>query len=198
MYYNEIKERVTAGEAAEYYGIETNFAGFSHCIFHSENTASMKFFSDSGRFYCFGCGASGDSIDLVAQLFGTSRSEAAVKLNSDFHLGCPMERKATLSERYEQREKERERKERKKRQEEDRARLFDAYYSAIDKVISYEKNIKRYKPIECVEKLHPKFVEAIVNLPLAQLELEEAESEVINYELRRHNNSRHVTRGDTE
>ena len=34
-------------------------------------------------FYCFGCGATGDVIDLVARLFGLSSYEAAQKLAQD-------------------------------------------------------------------------------------------------------------------
>ena len=35
-------------------------------------------------FYCFGCGATGDVIDLVARLFDLSSYEAAKKLAHDF------------------------------------------------------------------------------------------------------------------
>ena len=37
-------------------------------------------------FFCFGCGAKGDVIDLVARLFNMSSYEAAQKLASDFGL----------------------------------------------------------------------------------------------------------------
>ena len=37
-------------------------------------------------FYCFGCGATGDVIDLVARLFNLSKYEAAQKLAYDFGL----------------------------------------------------------------------------------------------------------------
>ena len=39
-------------------------------------------------YYCFGCGATGDSIDYTARLFGLSQIEAARKLCMDFHLGA--------------------------------------------------------------------------------------------------------------
>ena len=38
-------------------------------------------------FYCFGCGATGDVIDLVARLFDLSSYEAAQKLAQDFGIG---------------------------------------------------------------------------------------------------------------
>ena len=36
------------------------------------------------RFYCFGCGASGDVIDFAALLHGLGKREAAVRLAEDF------------------------------------------------------------------------------------------------------------------
>ena len=36
------------------------------------------------RFYCFGCGATGDAVDLAARLLDLSPKEAAVQLASDF------------------------------------------------------------------------------------------------------------------
>ena len=52
------------------------------CPFHADRTPSMKLNED--YFYCFGCGASGDVIDLAARLFGLSSYEAAKKLAADF------------------------------------------------------------------------------------------------------------------
>ena len=52
------------------------------CPFHADRTPSMKLNED--YFYCFGCGAHGDAIDLAARLFGLSGYEAAKKLAADF------------------------------------------------------------------------------------------------------------------
>ena len=49
----------------------------SCCPFHNDRTPSMKVDS---RFYCFGCGASGDVIDFAALLHGLGKREAAVKM----------------------------------------------------------------------------------------------------------------------
>ncbi len=51
------------------------------CPFHNDRTPSMKVDS---RFYCFGCGASGDVIDFSALLHGLGKREAAVRLAEDF------------------------------------------------------------------------------------------------------------------
>ena len=80
--FTQIKMAVSVKEAAEYYGLEVNRGNMVCCPFHADRTPSMKLNED--YFYCFGCGASGDVIDLAAKLFGLSGYEAAKKLAADF------------------------------------------------------------------------------------------------------------------
>ena len=54
------------------------------CPFHNDRHPSLKLNED--YFFCFGCGAKGDVIDLVARLFNLSSYEAAQKLALDFGL----------------------------------------------------------------------------------------------------------------
>ncbi len=54
------------------------------CPFHSEKTPSFVVYPESQSFYCFGCGATGDVIDLVAKLFNLSSYDATKKLADDF------------------------------------------------------------------------------------------------------------------
>lgn len=79
--FDEVKENVTVRQAAELYGFKITKAGLIRCIFHDDKTPSMKVDS---RYYCFGCGVTGDVIDFTAQLFGLSLKEAALKLAEDF------------------------------------------------------------------------------------------------------------------
>lgn len=51
------------------------------CPFHSEKTPSLKIDTDKQRFYCFGCGASGDSISFVQKLHGSNFKETLQHLN---------------------------------------------------------------------------------------------------------------------
>ena len=53
------------------------------CPFHNDRTPSMKVDS---RYYCFGCGASGDVIDFAASLHGLGKRDAAVRLAEDFSI----------------------------------------------------------------------------------------------------------------
>lgn len=79
--FDEVKENVTVRQAAELYGFKITKSGLISCIFHNDKTPSMKV---DRRYYCFGCGVTGDVIDFTAQLFGLSLKEAALKLADDF------------------------------------------------------------------------------------------------------------------
>lgn len=80
--FTQIKMAVSVKEAVEYYGLEVNRGNMVCCPFHNDRTPSMKLNED--YFYCFGCGASGDVIDLAARLFNLSGYDAAKKLAADF------------------------------------------------------------------------------------------------------------------
>ena len=80
--FTQIKMAVSVKEAAEYYGLEVNRGSMVCCPFHADRTPSMKLNED--YFYCFGCGAHGDVIDLVAKLLNLSSYDAAKKLAYDF------------------------------------------------------------------------------------------------------------------
>ena len=80
--FTQIKMVVSVKEAAEYYGLEVNRGSMICCPFHADRTPNMKLNED--YFYCFGCGACGDVIDLAARLFGPSGYDAAKKLAADF------------------------------------------------------------------------------------------------------------------
>lgn len=83
LIFTDVKDHLNAREVAEYYGLKINRNGMACCPFHDDHTPSMKL---DKRYYCFGCGASGDVINYVAQTFGLSQYDAACKLVSDFQL----------------------------------------------------------------------------------------------------------------
>ena len=80
--FETVKAAVTPRMAAERYGLPIQQGGMVCCPFHADRTPSMKLNED--YFYCFGCGATGDVIDLVAKLFNLSSYDAAKKLAYDF------------------------------------------------------------------------------------------------------------------
>ena len=82
--YETIKAAISVKQAAEHYGLKVSHNGMACCPFHNDRHPSLKLNED--YFFCFGCGAKGDVIDLVARLFDLSSYEAAQKLALDFGL----------------------------------------------------------------------------------------------------------------
>ena len=80
--FETVKAAVTPRMAAERYGRPIQQGNMVCCPFHADRTPSMKLNED--YFYCFGCGATGDVIDLAARLFDLSKYEAVQKLAADF------------------------------------------------------------------------------------------------------------------
>ena len=75
--FEAVKQSVTTRQAAERYGLNVNRNGMAVCPFHRDRHPSMKV---DRRYYCFGCGATGDVIDFVSLLHGISAKEAALML----------------------------------------------------------------------------------------------------------------------
>ena len=86
--FQTVKAAVTARQAAEIYGLKVGRNSLACCPFHHDKTPSMKI---DDRYYCFGCGVTGDAVDLTAQLLGLSPKDAALRLAADFGIDAPFE-----------------------------------------------------------------------------------------------------------
>jgi len=82
--FEEVKATVSLKQAAAHYGLEPTRNGMIRCPFHEDKHPSMKLNED--YFYCFGCGASGDVVELTRRLFSLTPYEAARKLMADFEI----------------------------------------------------------------------------------------------------------------
>ena len=82
--FKTVKESITVKQAAALYGLPITTTGMTRCPFHEDHTPSMKL--NDAYYYCFGCGATGDVIDLTAHIFDLSSLQAARKLVRDFDL----------------------------------------------------------------------------------------------------------------
>ena len=80
--FTAVKQSVTPWQAASFYGLKPDRSGMCRCPFHNDHTPSLKLYDD--HFYCFGCGSSGDVIDLTGKLLSLSPKEAADRLCWDF------------------------------------------------------------------------------------------------------------------
>lgn len=52
----------------------------SNCIWHNEKTPSLNYYTNTNSVYCFGCGKSGDAIDVYRQINNCTFKEAIEKL----------------------------------------------------------------------------------------------------------------------
>ena len=84
--FQAVRENVTARQAAELCKLNIDRAGYACCPFHDDHKPSLKL---DERFHCFGCGADGDAIGLVARYYKLSPIEAAAMLAEAF--GIPYE-----------------------------------------------------------------------------------------------------------
>ena len=146
--FETVKQFVTVREAAERYGIEVKRGGMACCPFHDDKNPSMKL--NEEYFYCFGCGATGDVIDLTARLYNLSPKEAAEKLAQDF--GLIYDSQAPPRRNYVHQKTEA----RKFREDRQRCyRVLSDYYYLLKK---WEADRSPRTP---EEEPHPRFVEAI-------------------------------------
>ena len=146
--FEAVKQSVSTREAAAFYGIEVKRNGMACCPFHDDKNPSMKL--NKEYFYCFGCGATGDVIDLTARLYNLSPKEAAEKLAQDF--GMIYDSQAPPRRKYVRQKTE--------------AQLFWEDRQRCYRVLSdYYYLLKKWEadnsPRTPEEEPHPRFVEAI-------------------------------------
>lgn len=147
--YKTIKDRVTTRQAAELYGLPVNHSGMARCPFHEDHIPSLRL---DERYYCFGCGATGDVIDFTAGLFGLSAKDATEKLITDFGIDASEKTKQfhIPSEKNAEQFPNRERL---------CIRVFRDYLRLLN-IWSV-----KYRPESSNELFHDRFVEAVTYLP---------------------------------
>lgn len=146
--FEAVKGNVTARQAAEAYGLNVRRNGMACCPFHADKTPSMKL---DERYFCFGCGVTGDAVDLAARLLGVGLREAAVRLADDFGIRYdnsqkrnirPHVREPTAEQKYQKEEKH-------------CCKVLTDYFYLL---LSWER---KYAPGQPEEEWNPLFVEAL-------------------------------------
>ena len=80
----DLKARNPLGDAVEAAGVVLRGKGRVRqgvCPFHKETEGSFTVYSDSERFWCFGCAAGGDVLDFVQRVEGLTLHEAIRRLD---------------------------------------------------------------------------------------------------------------------
>lgn len=156
--FEAVKQSVTTRQAAERYGIRVERNGMCRCPFHEDKTPSMKL---DRRYYCFGCGATGDVIDFVSRLRGIGSKEAAILLAQDFAI--PYENGAGKTS-----------KPRQQNTDEQNYQHMERYCFRV--LLDYYRLLCRWKedtPQTPEDGFDPRFVEALQRISLVEYLLDE-------------------------
>lgn len=156
-----VKAHVTARQAAEKYGIAVGRNGMARCPFHADNIPSMKV---DTRYHCFGCGADGDVINFVENLFRLLPIDAARKLAEDFNIEIPKWKQLSAAQKRSERRKE--------KKEQDIREVSQEYQETERRffwaMTDYYHLLREWKEIHFPrspdEDPDPRFVEAVQNI----------------------------------
>ena len=162
--FREMKERVTARQVAERYGLKVSRNGMACSPFHNDKHPSMKI---DQNYYCFACGAKGDAINYVAVLFGLSQFEAAKKINEDFSLDIPIGQSETRRKRKSEVKNNEKIPTKEERIQFVQKKIDGWAKDAADVLLRYLRWLEFwkefYKPESVETEWHPLFAEALQN-----------------------------------
>lgn len=102
--FREIRERISAPEAARFYGLAVTRSGTALCPWHSDRHPSLKLYDGDRGCWCFACQHGGDVVELVSGILGVSRVQAAQQIDKDFALGLSFGRDRETQEERRNRE----------------------------------------------------------------------------------------------
>lgn len=75
----EIKQKLKIGTVLGHYGLKPDKNGMLKCPFHEDKTPSLKIYTATNTYNCFGCGANGDAIQFIESFEKLSKHQAIVK-----------------------------------------------------------------------------------------------------------------------
>jgi DNA primase len=79
MEISEIKTRLSLLTVLHHYGLKTDKHAMLVCPFHEDKSPSLKIYTKTNTFHCFGCGATGDSIQFIEMFSKLTKHEAIEK-----------------------------------------------------------------------------------------------------------------------
>ena len=163
QYADTIKSRVTMQQAIALYA--PNSAPRQNripCPIHNGDNYNLHY-SDK-LYHCFVCGEGGDVIKFVQHIFKINFMCAVRKLNNDFALGLPLDRKQTLKEKLESEKRHREIEAERKKAEAEKQAYNDLYHGLWDEYARLDNQRMEYAPQSPDEDIHPLYVEAVKNI----------------------------------
>lgn len=152
-YIKEIKSKITMNDLIDKYVSIQPKRNRIPCPLH--NGQDYNFWFNDKSFYCFVCGEKGDIFKFVEKLFNINFKSALNKLNYDFSLGLPIDKKLPLEKKEALRKESLLRKAKVYSVLNAQKKEEDKYFNILSKYIQserlVEKNIPKYPGCEITE-----------------------------------------------
>ena len=81
MEISEIKQKLPISHVLDHYNHQPDRNNMLRCPFHDDKTASLKIYTSTNSFHCFGCGKSGDQVEFCSLKEG-SKHKGILKAKS--------------------------------------------------------------------------------------------------------------------
>jgi DNA primase len=75
----ELKTRLQISAVLQQYNLKPDKNGMLKCPFHTDKTPSLKIYTDTNTYNCFGCGANGDAIQFIESYEKLNKHQAIIK-----------------------------------------------------------------------------------------------------------------------
>ena len=177
-----IKNQVSTRDLCEHVGLTLDRSGSALCPFHGDQkTPSLKVYADPARgWHCFGCGQGGDVIKFAMLWYGIGFWQAVVRLDNDFGLYLPINRKPTREDMRKSREVAQKRALKLKLDREEGERLESRYWACFDRLFACSKIVDRYRPKNGAE-FDVRWAAAVRLLPEIRDEYEQAQDALLQF-----------------
>lgn len=179
-YANLIKRSVTMPQILELYGYSTKRGHRIPCPIH--NGEKLNFAYKEHGFNCYVCGAHGDVISFVMQLFGLGFMDACKKIDTDCNLGLNVGGTLDAEKQAEAERVSMMLRAKRERREAERKRVQEAYHAALDRWVELDMAIRNGKPRTPYDDLTEQYAYAVKNIDAAGAALDEAEINLWEFE----------------
>ena len=175
-----IKQSVTMPDVLAMYGFNPGRYNRIPCPIH--NGVKRNFAYKEHGFVCYVCGATGDVISFVENLFGLSFKDACRKLDQDFNLGLNVGGTLDAEKQAEAERVSMMLRAKRERREAERKRVQEAYHAALDRWVELDMAIRNGKPRTPYDDLTEQYAYAVKHIDAAGAELDEAEINLWEFE----------------
>lgn len=179
-YANLIKRSVTMPQILELYGYSPKRGHRIPCPIH--NGEKLNFAYKEHGFNCYVCGAHGDVISFVMQLFGLGFMDACKKIDTDCNLGLNVGGTLDADKQAEAERVSMMLRAKHELREAERKRVQEAYHAALDRWVELDMAIRNGKPRTPYDDLTEQYAYAVKNIDAAGAALDEAEINLWEFE----------------